>query len=223
MSVFTVGLDLGQSRDYSALAVVERVAMLPPADASMWHRANLRPVVESRVRHIQRWELGTPFRTVVDDVAALLHSGPLVDAWLYLDATGVGRGITEMFTEAFREGRMGSAWPVPVTITGGGSGTGGSMRRVAKVDLVSAVQAPLEKGLLKVAAGLPLADKLERELKQFRVKISAKGSDTFGALRESDHDDLVVALALALRGWHPGAPREERAESLDLWRGPGGA
>lgn len=81
-----------------------------------------------------------------------------------------------------------------------------------------AVQAPLEKGLLKVAAGLPLADRLERELKQFRVKISAKGSDTFGALRESDHDDLVVALALALRGWHPGVPREEVATSLDLWR-----
>lgn len=197
---FVLGLDLGQSRDYSALVVVERVELVPP------RMDTARPIVESRVRHLQRWELGTPFRTVVDEVARLMHEGPLVDAWLYLDATGVGRGITEMFRDAHAEGRMGSAWPVPVTITAGGES---GLRRLRKVDMVASIQAPLEAGTLKVAEGLPLAGALERELKQFRAKINARGADTYEALRESDHDDLVVALGLALHGWSPVPPRRE--------------
>jgi hypothetical protein len=44
------------------------------------------------------------------------------------------------------------------------------------------------------------AETLETELQNFRVKITAAANETFGAWRERDHDDLVLALALAV--WH---------------------
>jgi hypothetical protein len=39
---------------------------------------------------------------------------------------------------------------------------------------------------------------LMSELADFRVRISASGSDTYGAWRGGAHDDLVLALALAV-------------------------
>lgn len=51
------------------------------------------------------------------------------------------------------------------------------------------------------------------ELEAFRVKVTASANETFGAWRERDHDDLVLATALAAwageeglknREWMPG-------------------
>ena len=60
------------------------------------------------------------------------------------------------------------------------------------------LQVLLQSGRLKVSQKLPLAKVLAKELAAFRVKITAAGNETFGNLwRESPHDDLVLALALA--------------------------
>src|SRR5262249_41940183 len=49
-----------------------------------------------------------------------------------------------------------------------------------------------------IAPSLPEAVTLGRELQQFRVKVSVlTGNETFEAWRERDHDDLVLAVALA--------------------------
>ena len=48
---------------------------------------------------------------------------------------------------------------------------------------------------------LPLAETRVAELDNFRVKKTALGADTFGAgteWRENAHDDLVLAVALAV-------------------------
>ncbi len=66
-----------------------------------------------------------------------------------------------------------------------------------KRDLVAKVQSLLQTGALKIAETLALADVLTSELLAFRAKISRAGRDTYEAWRESDHDDLVLALALA--------------------------
>jgi hypothetical protein len=42
-----------------------------------------------------------------------------------------------------------------------------------------------------------MAEILVRELLNFRVKISDLGHDTYNAWRESEHDDLVLAVAIA--------------------------
>jgi hypothetical protein len=39
---------------------------------------------------------------------------------------------------------------------------------------------------------------IEAELRAFRVKLTPAGNDTFESARERDHDDLVLAMALAV-------------------------
>jgi hypothetical protein len=86
---------------------------------------------------------------------------------------------------------------VPVIITSGQAVTWQTDGwHLAKVHLVGALQVVLQQQRLKVAA-LPERETLQRELRQFRVKVSAAtGNETFEAWRERDHDDLVLAVAL---------------------------
>lgn len=201
---FTVGLDLGQVNDYSALAVVERVQVLPPGlGLGHWERHTddhqfVELVEEVRVVHLQRWQLGTPYHAVVEDVCRLMETPQLADALLQVDATGVGRGVMDMFRQAFVDGRMGAWPPQPVTITAGEASHGS---HVTKRDLLSALVLPLQQGRLRVAAGLTLGEALERELTSFRMKLSAAGRDSYDvARREGEgHGDLVIAVALAAR------------------------
>jgi hypothetical protein len=60
------------------------------------------------------------------------------------------------------------------------------------------VQALLQQLRLKIAKALPLADVIERELGSFTVRITPTLNETFAAdTREGEHEDLVLAVALA--------------------------
>jgi hypothetical protein len=104
---------------------------------------------------------------------------------------------------------------------------------VPKKDLVGAVQAALQSRRLRLAESLPLTPTLARELETFRIKITGERNDTYPSWRERPHDDLVLALALAL--WygerHPHIPTPVVVDTsrppLDMglfnnYRGPGG-
>ena len=67
---------------------------------------------------------------------------------------------------------------------------------VPKKELVCCLQGLLQSRRLQVAA-LPERTLLMQEMQSFRVKITAAANETFGAWRERDHDDLVLAVALA--------------------------
>jgi hypothetical protein len=191
-NTFFLGLDLGQAADFSALAILERTG--PPTREAEYH-----------CRHLQRWPLKTPYPAIVADVARmakdpLLHKprpgafGRLQPA-LAVDATGVGAPVVDLF----RRERM----PVElkaIQITGGAEVTEeGDLTRVPKRDLVSSAQVALQGGRLKVAASLPEAATLTRELQNFQVKINLDTAhDSYGAWREGTHDDLVLAVALSL-------------------------
>jgi len=187
-SYFT-GLDLGQQQDPTALVIVEQKS---------GSAANSSP--EYAVRHLRRWPLGTPYPTIVEVLQTLFTRGPtLLNSTLVIDATGVGLAVVDMVTAA--------NLPIvvkPLTITSGqnpGDGT------VPKKDLVGAVQAVLQTRRLRIAKGLQLAEALTKELEMFRVTVTAARNETFASWRERDHDDLVLALALAV--WygerHPGS------------------
>jgi len=189
MADFYAGLDLGQSQDWTALAIVQRHG---PAGGAAYH-----------VRHLERPELGTPYPAVVETVAArvraLRSAVPPPTVVLVVDKTGVGAPVVDMFRRA--------ALGVPltaVTITGGNAvARDGEDVHVPKRDLVSTLQVLLQSGRLKVAAGLPLAHVLTKELTNFRVTIALNGHDGYGAGTESawreagTNDDLVLAVALA--------------------------
>ncbi len=65
---FCVGLDLGQSADYTALAVVQSVTEESPAGG---HRKALH------LRHLERYPLRTPYPEIAGKVAALVRSPEL--------------------------------------------------------------------------------------------------------------------------------------------------
>src|SRR5262249_24137178 len=69
--------------------------------------------------------------------------------------------------------------------------------RVPKLILVSRVQSLLHSGQLRIHKALPDAPALVAELQDFRCEVSDSGHWTFNA-RSGKHDDLVLALAIAL-------------------------
>lgn len=185
MKKFLVGLDLGQASDYTALTATERIPGKESARAS-YH-----------VRHIERFELNTPYPVMVDRVFAIMGQEPLKEnATLIVDATGVGRPVVDML-RASPNGR-----PVPILITGGDAAAFDwetRMWKVPKRDLVGAVQVLLQTSRLKFAQGLPLTKTLAEELLAFKVKINARTAhDSYGEWRDGQHDDLVLSLAMAL-------------------------
>lgn len=171
---FFVGLDLGQEHDFTALAVVERTS------------TGLDVPFLSRTR-------GQPYPKIVQVVCDLLAQPPLASASrLVIDATGVGRPVLDLFRAARLD-------PLAITITGGDRASGNWRNsRVPKRDLMKALLLVLQTGSLKVAAELEHAPTLARELADLRVKISAAGRDSYGVWREGEHDDLVLALAMAV-------------------------
>ena len=173
--MFVLGVDLGQARDYTALAVVERHGE------------------EDHLRHLERLPLGTDYPSVVAHVIDLRRQLP--GCLLAVDATGVGRPVIDML-------RGSGEQVMGVSITGGKTVAQGAdgLVRVPKAQLVQAVAGGLETGRLKVAQGLPLVDVLIRELRAFRASISAAGRTKFEG-GKGEHDDVVLAVALAL--WQP--------------------
>ena len=179
---YTLGLDLGQVKDYTALVILERHG---EAEQAVFH-----------ARHLQRFPLGTPYPAIVSSVARMLQLPPLKDETprLAVDETGVGSPVVDLFRQAELNATLH-----PVHITGGSTiNHDRGVEYVPKRDLVSVVQVALQTDKLKVASALPEAQTLVRELQDFQVKITDAANDTYGAWREGTHDDLVLAVALAL-------------------------
>ena len=149
-----------------------------------------------RIRHLERLPLGTPYPVQVRAVIDRLERPPMdtLKPRILLDYTGVGRPVFEMFRQA------GLKRAEPITITGGRETTETDFGfAVPKVTLVSRLQALLHSGDLRIPTALPDAKVLTRELQEFRVKYTDAGNATFNA-REGEHDDLVLALAIAVFG-----------------------
>lgn len=71
--------------------------------------------------------------------------------------------------------------------------------RVPKRDLVGVVAVLLQQQRLRIAERLPQTPLLTQELLHFKVRIDpTTAHDSYSAWREADHDDLVLALALAV-------------------------
>ena len=68
---------------------------------------------------------------------------------------------------------------------------------VPKRDLIFALLAIYQSQRIKVAEALPLAKPLVGELTNLKLKINTAGHDSYSAWRESEHDDLVLSLALS--------------------------
>src|ERR1039457_3522325 len=79
----------------------------------------------------------------------------------------------------------------------GGEDLDGGYYGVPKRDLILGLQILLQRGVLRIAAGLEYGADLVKEMTAMEVKISASGYEQCAAWREGTHDDLVFAVALA--------------------------
>lgn len=175
-SVFYCGLDLGQAKDYTAWSVIERT----PGVFPQYH-----------IRSLRRFDIGTSYPAIVSRVRAAIDNPTIYPNLLLIDNTGVGRAISDLF-------RQKGMHFYPITITGGGkSNTDGRSVNVPKRDLVSTIQVLLQTKRLKIPTQLSESKNLLEEMKNFQVKISSSGHDSYGAWREGTHDDLLLSVALA--------------------------
>lgn len=214
-SGYVVGLDIGQARDHTAVCVIEqRIATeveTVPGSRNPFHpeiflpdRQREKATVHGHIVFLARFILGTPYPDVVEDIVHLLEQLPPL--WgetdppaLWVDATGVGRGLLDMFADR-------GVKPRGATLTGGHDVTINSLRdvRIPKTRLISGVQLALQTGRLKVAAGIPALPQFISEMEGFTAKISSTGAVATEAFSQGVHDDLVIAAALGLWGWeHP--------------------
>ena len=175
-TIFFLGLDLGQSKDFSALTIIER----PPGIPFKYH-----------VRNLKRFPIGTSYPRVVNAINTVTTHPDIQPNLLVIDATGVGAAISDMF-------RQDDQYFIPVIITAGNQAncSQGTLR-VPKRDLVSTMQVLLQTEKLKIAGSLPESQILIDEVLNFQVKISVTGHDSYGAWREGTHDDLILATSLA--------------------------
>ncbi|MCC6231353.1 MAG: hypothetical protein IT580_01845 [Verrucomicrobiales bacterium] len=183
---FLAGLDLGQERDYSALAVVERREEEDGWDAARYavkRRARLW------VRHLERIPLRTSYPAVVERVRGAME-GLAAEGRTRLAVDGTsGRPAVDLLRAARKGWEL---WAATITSGSPGGGPSGGYYRVGKRDLVVGLQVMLERRELQVAKGLTLGKALAREL----VEVEERGTK-LGAFGEGRHDDLVTALSLA--------------------------
>jgi len=184
--MFSVGLDLGQRQDHSAIAVVERRELYGGYQNAMLH--------SMAVRHVERMALGTPYVSVVERVREIVQSNALAGrCTLAVDSTGVGTPVVEQL----RGARLGCDI-YPVTITGGERESSQSHgTNVPKQDLIVRLRLLLERGELKIAKNLRGMRMLMRELMDMQAREKSAGGLRIGADKYGQHDDLVIALALA--------------------------
>ena len=180
--MFYVGVDLGRQQDHSAIAVVERIAGR----------------TERVLRGIKRIPLGTPYAEVLEQLRRTTQSPRLEgNCRAVVDATGLGAPVVEML----KHNGLGCE-TYAVTITAGDKARslgwqGGALWwNVPKQDLVGRVQVLLEREELRIPRKLSEVGSLLRELRAMRTDTTERGRRKTSA-HGSEHDDLVMAIALA--------------------------
>jgi len=221
---YSVGVDLGQANDPTAIAVLEKTivppqtALFAPVGESPSNRLVEGSIVYDLV-YLKRPKLGTPYDVIARRVADLVCElepqgafGELGQVTLSVDGTGVGRAVVDMLHVEFRRRSTWSA-SLPkidfrrVSVTGSQTQLKKPQRSngywsVPKKDLVFPAVASFQQGKIRIAKGIKDRDALVNELKNYkRTTNIATGNMSFEPWRESDHDDLLFAVCLALWGW----------------------
>jgi len=114
MTEFVVGMDIGQKRDYTAIAVIQRG----------------RRGIGYEVRHLERVSLNTPIPKAVERAVHLLRTPQLRGrSTLVVDATGAGLPVIDLL-------KSHGIRPVAISITSGkdASQAGGFSYHVPKAN-----------------------------------------------------------------------------------------
>jgi hypothetical protein len=136
-----IGLDLGQAKDFSALAIIERGSTATTTDVrgEKPNCTNTKDEINSlHCIHLQRWQLRTSYPAIVADVVEMINGldpertkgGKTV---LAIDATGVGAPVVDLFK---REKINAILAPIQI-VAGANVSNENGMTRVPKRDLIT--------------------------------------------------------------------------------------
>lgn len=196
---FIAGLDLGQMADPSALVVLEREMRLLHGRLEPYFFAGF----------LERIPLQTPYPAMVRGVRERLEKIPHQTA-LIVDATGVGRPVVDEFREGWTAFDVHTQQPytlpgkpsiVALTLTSGNEPRTVERwdeQHVPKRDVIMTLMLTLQQGRLQAAAGLGELMTLVEEGHNFQWKVSKAGDDLYGQWRTNKHDDLLLAVAIAV-------------------------
>src|SRR5215207_9225601 len=193
-ALVNVGVDIGQMRDPTALAVT---VFQGPAKTMIGH-----------VRFIERLPLGTPYPEVNQRIQTVLFNlrnamfaeGLVAQKFrLFMDVTGVGRPIFDMLTEQLPKHVLAAA----VTLTAGNNLTKQGVEwHCPKQHVISTLNRFMTERRLILPATptgqlTDEARQFQRELRTFVGRKESASHVETGA-RQGAHDDLVIAVGLSL-------------------------
>lgn len=187
-----IGLDLGQAQDPAAAAVVDREDKEP---LGFIGPRNPDHGLRFKCRGLRTWRLGTDYNDIVSDVLDVAADN------LVVDFGGVGRPVVDMLRkQAFARKYRGKIRPVQLIGSSGRASqkheARGAHWNVPKIDVVTSIITAQQSGLLWLPASEDTKALLE-QLRVFRLKFTKSANMQFGNA-PGGHDDLVIALGLAL-------------------------
>ena len=192
---FVMGVDLGQSQDSTAIAVIDHTRTpLDDWDANET-TGNIKQKFDEHfdVRHLQRLPLGMSYPEQVARVRELLARSPLShhDVDVCLDQTGCGAPVGDLVEAAGLK-------PVRITFTAGHEPIGAGRKwGVPKSIIVSGIDAKLHCGALRFSKQLLEGDALKDEMQNFQRSVSQTGKLLFEH-RAGKHDDLIFSIGISL-------------------------
>lgn len=212
MGVVTIGVDIGQKSDPTAICVAEVVTELTGRvqHDQVWHADGMTQcskycVAEQEtrfaIRFLERLTLGTSYPDVAArlvEIVGGVRARGVERMELRIDATGVGAPVVDIVRQALR------AEPcliVAVTFTHGDrydqNPDDRRLARLGKAYLVSRLQALLQTSRVDLPSTAE-ARQLAQELQVYEIRIDQDANDKYGAFKVGTHDDLVTALGLAV-------------------------
>jgi hypothetical protein len=190
---YTVGIDLGASRDPTAVTVLETIET-PVVDLNTPVPELVPLDIRHDLVHAERLPLGMDYSQIVSDLVRIVNRSPIKGAAdIGYDFSGVGRPVGSMLKEA------GIKRLVPIQITGGTSYTKepDGTYNVSKVYLMSSLLRTIHTKTLRISPDLDYFEALRQELQDLREHTSASGNVRVEAL-EGRKDDLALALAVSV-------------------------
>ncbi len=189
---YTIGVDLGFAKDYTAIVTLDREPR--KVDGERIGEAFKREhhwVDHYRAVRVERMPLKTEYHNVVERVGQYKRRYP--NSNIIVDATGVGLAVTQHLA------RDGVAH-VPMLITGGhGYNTQKRPWSIAKAEIISKMLLVYGENRIHLSPTGESAHILRAELQDFRMKRTASGNEQYlGDWRVGAHDDLVLALGIAV-------------------------
>ncbi len=183
ITILSLGVDIGQKQDPTAICVAELDHGSPP---------------RATVRHLERLALGTPYPQVAQRVRELvrgLRQRAGQDPALYIDATGVGAPVVDLIHSPEEQ-----ILPIAVTFVRGHAHRKKTSHKLSlgKAAMVSQLQAMVGSGRLHLPS-TEEARALARELRNYEIRVGSNANARYGAFRSGTHDDLVTALGLSIQ------------------------